>query len=187
MLPPLARTSIEAQLYMELRPCDCGETEFPWASSAVVELDADELGSRYEGTCPSCGTPREFTFRLPAEIVLAAAGEVRYGDGGPSELLDPGEWLWVADRYASSVPAAATGLDPQARRQVRLRVSAAAAAMDEILAFLPAGADSVPAEAVRSEMGRAVYADEPGRFDRYRLEVVRDTYRKILSELDATE
>lgn len=185
MLPPLARTSTEAQLAMELSPCECGETAFPWTTSSTIELTDDELGSRYDGDCPSCRTHREFTFRLPTELVLPVAGEVRYGDGQPSELLDPGEWLWVADRYAGSVPAAVTGLDPRARHQVRLRISAAAAAMDEVLAFLPAGADAVPADALRSEMGRAVYDDEPGRFDRDRLDVVRTTYRELLAELDA--
>jgi hypothetical protein len=164
---------------MDLRPCACGETAFP-RSTAIVELGGDELGSRYEGECPACGGAREFLFRLPAEATFPPAGVVVYGDGTPSELLDPGEWLWVADRYAVSVPADTAGLDRAARAQVRVRIAAAAAAMDEVLAFLPAGADAVPADAVRTELGRAVYEEEPGRFDRERLEVVRDTYRALL-------
>ena len=46
--------------------------------------------------------------------------------------------------------------------------------------------DAVPADAVRSELGRAVYDEEPGRFDRDRLEVVRDTYRALLRANAAT-
>jgi hypothetical protein len=179
--PPLARTSDEAHVYLDLHPCVCGEREFP-RSTAIVQLDdAGALGSRYDGLCPACGRYREYVFRLPADLLLPPPGEVRYGDGTPSELLDPGEWLWVADRHAGSVPADASGLDPAARRQVRAAISAAAAAMDEVLAFLPDGADAVPAEAMRTDLGRLVYDDEPYRFDRDRLEVVRDTYRDLLA------
>ncbi|GAA3388212.1 hypothetical protein GCM10020369_33500 [Cryptosporangium minutisporangium] len=145
-----------------------------------MEFGDDELGSRYDGECPACGAAREFLFRLPAEAVFPPAGVVVYGDGTPSELLDPGEWLWVADRYAGSVPADTSGLDDAARAQVRVRIGAAAAAMDEVLAFVPTDADAVPPDAVRSELGRAVYEEEPGRFDRDRLEVIRDTYRALL-------
>jgi hypothetical protein len=181
--PPLARTSAEAHLYMDLRPCECGETAFPRAG-AIIELGGEELGSRYGGECPGCEAHREFLFRLPAEAVLPPAGSVVYGDGTPSELLDPGEWLWVADRYAGSVPADASGLDEVARRQVRTRIAAAVAALDEVLAFVPADADVVPVDAVRSEIGHAVYAEEPGRFDRDRLEVVRDTYHRLLGRIE---
>lgn len=157
----------------------CSETSFA-EGTAIVELGGDDLGSRYEGVCPGCATRREFLFRLPADAVLPTPGTVVYGDGTPSELLDPGEWLWVADRYAGSVRADASGLDVDARRQVRTRISAAVAAMNEVLAFVPADADAVPAEAMRSELGHIVYEEEPGRFDRDRLEVVRDTYQRLL-------
>jgi hypothetical protein len=168
---------------MDLRPCTCGETVFSRAS-AIVELDGDELGSRYDGECAACGSAREFLFRLPAEAAFPPAGVVVYGDGTTSELLDPGEWLWVADRYALSVSADTSSLEDPARAQVRVRIGAAAAAMDEVLAFVPAGADAVPSDAVRSELGRAVYEEEPGRFERERLEVVRDTYRALLLAAD---
>lgn len=183
--PLLARTSTEARLYLDLHSCECGESELAWASS-VIELNEDDLGSRYDGTCPSCGTYREFTFRLPAEIVMPKIGEIVYGDHTPSELLDPGEWMWVADRYSGSVPADTSSLDEAARRQARLRVLAAAAAMDEVLKFAPPGADRVPPEAFRTEVGQAVYDEMSGRFDRPRLEVIRDTYREIVEEIDAT-
>ncbi|TQS43827.1 hypothetical protein [Cryptosporangium phraense] len=183
-MAPLARTSTEAHLFMDLRPCDCGETASSWSSS-VIEL-GDDLGSRYSGTCPSCGTEREFVFRLPDDIVLPVVGQVVYGDGAPSELLDPGEWLWVADRYAGAVPAQAAALDAEGRQEVRSRISAAIAAMDEVLAFVPAGADEVPAESFWSDLGRSVRDEEPGRFARDRLQVIRDTYQRILEEIDSS-
>ena len=178
----LARTSREAHLHMDLHPCRCGDARRP-ADSAVLELDG-ALASRYSGSCPSCGTHREFLFRLPDDVVTAPPGVVRFGDGTPSELLDPGEWLWVADRYATAAPADPARLDPNGARAARRALAYAAAAMAEVLAFVPAGADAVPAGAFRSERGRAVYGAEPGRFSRARLEVVRDTYRDLLAGLD---
>jgi hypothetical protein len=178
----LARTSREAHLHMDLHPCSCGDPTRP-TDSAVLDLDG-ALASRYSGTCPSCGTHREFLFRLPDEVPAPRPGRVVFGAGGPSELLDPGEWLWVADRYGAAAPADASRLGPDAGRAARRAVASAEAAMGEVLAFVPAGADAVPAEAFRSERGRTVYGAEPGRFSRARLEVVRDTYREMLAEID---
>lgn len=182
---PLARTSTEAHLYLDLRPCACGEPGFP-RESAVIEVDG-ELASRYSGMCPSCGTYREYVFRLPEDVVMPRPGVVVFGDGTPSELLDPGEWLWVADRYAGASPADVSQLDAEGRRRAHQQLASAAAAMDEVLAFVPADSERVPPEEFRTELGRAVYAEEPGRFSRDRLEVVRDTYREVLAELDALQ
>jgi hypothetical protein len=93
--PPVARTSLEAHLYMDLRPCGCGVGRFGRASS-VVELPDGQLASRYAGDCAGCGSSREFVFRLPAEILSLAVGEIRFGGTEPSELLDSGP-VRVAD------------------------------------------------------------------------------------------
>src|SRR5262249_52152813 len=86
--PPVARSSHEAHLYMDLPACECGETRFPRAS-AVVTLPGGELASRYTGACAGCGRPREFVFRLAED---AAPGDgIRYGGDQPSELIDAGE------------------------------------------------------------------------------------------------
>jgi hypothetical protein len=61
-------------------------------------------------------------------------------------------------------------------------LSIAVAAMNEILKFIPAGAETVPDEAFWSERGRRVRDQEPGRFDRERLLVVRDSYWSSLAE-----
>lgn len=177
----LARTNAEAHAYMDLNPCRCGDPTRP-ADSAVFNLDG-VLASRYAGACPACGRQREFLFRLPEDIVAVPFGVVAFGDGTPSELLDPGEWLLIADRYAGSVPADTTVLDPQDARRARRLLAHADAAMGEVLAFVPAGGDAVPPEAFRSERSRGMYATEPGRFSRLRLEAVRGAYRGMLDEL----
>jgi hypothetical protein len=70
-------------------------------------------------------------------------------------------------------------MTPADRQQIRLELRTAAAAVGEAAKFVPPGADTVPADAVWSPRGRAVYDDEPGRFRLSRLQVVQRTYRNI--------
>lgn len=177
---PFARTPAEAQLAVSLTPCSCGASDVTTQNTLLV-IDGVFV-QHYSGDC-RCGKPREFAFRLPNDPLASPPGEFRFGDGRPSQLLDPGVWLAVADRYARSVPADVTGADAATRRAARQTMVRAVAAMDEVLAFLPPGADTVPADAFSSPAGRQVRDREPGRFHRRRLEVVRDTYRQIVAEM----
>jgi hypothetical protein len=181
----IARTNAEAHLYMDLHPCGCGEIRFP-RSSSVLETSDGDLASHYTGVCPRDGAPREFTFRLPPEILMPPADEsVRYGGPEPSELIDPGEWLNVADAYARSVPAGAASPAPGAASPpAGAMLRRAIAAIDEVLKFIPGVADRVPEQAFVSDVGRAAYAKEPGRFRRPRLEAVRGAYVSALVEID---
>lgn len=179
MAVKLARTPAEAHLYMELQQCPtCGESDFD-PDSAVIMYEGD-LASRYRGECPRCGTPREFVFRLPADPELPDVYEPAFGtDGTPSELLDPGEWLWLSDLIASSSPAEPTGMDVEPRRAALLDLRTAAAAVTEVMKFVPDGEDRVPQDRFWSARGRDVYAAEPGRFRLGRLDVVHRTYREL--------
>jgi hypothetical protein len=157
---------------MDLQPCDgCGERGFS-GRSAVVIVDG-VLCSRYTGSCRRCGLPREFTFRLPDEISLPVGPDVSFGGPEPSELLDPGEWLMVADLAAKGAADAS---------DLRL----AAAATDEAIKFIPETADRVPPEAIRSVDGQRIYAEDPGRFLRRRLEAVAATYRELASRFPSS-
>lgn len=177
MILPASRTSAEAHLYMDLRPCACGEARFD-RQSAVVALEDGGLAARYSGSCPTCGRARRFTFRLPAEPTLPPSGGFHYGADEPSQLLDPGEWLWVADAYARSVPAGSATTD--AGQQAQATLLRAVAALDEVLKFVPPGADTVPASAFTSGRGRHLRRRDPGRFRRGRLAAVRDAYAEML-------
>ena len=174
----LARTNAEAHLYMDLRPCACGERKFARQSS-VVTIDGD-LASRYTGACARCGTERRFEFRLPQEILQPPPDGVLFGGDEPSELLDPGEWLTVADDHARRVPAG-TKLDGDALRVARRCLATAIAALDEIRKFAPRGAVEVPPSAFFTPLGRAIWDKEPGRFRLARLEAVRQVYADQLS------
>lgn len=171
---PLARTNAEARLYVSLQPCSCGETRCTFRSS-VVTVDGI-LAGRYTGDCPSCGTQRHYEFRLPDEILPPPANAVRFGAENPSELLDPGVWLWYSDLCARQVPAATADLDDRAVRAARHALSTALAAVEETLKFLPATTDHIPPAAFTSPEGRSFHSREPRRFTRARLEALRDTY-----------
>ncbi|MEV6695164.1 hypothetical protein AB0M35_27195 [Micromonospora sp. NPDC051196] len=177
MNPPLSRTNAEAHLYMDLHACSCGSTRFP-RHSAVVALADGDLASRYTGACEGCGEEREFVFRL-APTPSSTGGGFHYGSAEPSQLLDPGEWLLVADAYAGSVPAESTG---EAGQRARAALTRAVAALDEVAKFAPDG-EEVPGDAFVSERGRQLHQREPGRFRRDRLAAVRDTYAELLARL----
>ncbi|MET7425257.1 hypothetical protein [Dactylosporangium sp. NPDC005555] len=180
MVLRLARTNVEAHLFIELHPCEtCGETRFTPPSSVVVV--GDDLASRYAGPCPRCGTGREFTFRLPEQVTLPDEAEPAFGvDGGASEIIDAGEWLWVADLIIRNTPAEPDEeMTAEQRRQALIDLRIAAAAVGEAIKFVPPGADAVPVHALWTERGRSVHDAEPGRFRKIRLEAVQRTYREL--------
>ncbi|WP_067860987.1 hypothetical protein [Nocardia shimofusensis] len=178
-LPP-ARTNAEARLFLRLQPCHvCGTADCAFRS-AVVTVDG-ELASRYSGECAGCGTTRQYEFRMPDQVLPPPTDTVRFGADNPSELLDPGMWLWYSDQCARQVPERGANLDDRGRRAARHTLATALAAVEEVLKFLPDSAQAVPATAFSSMDGRAVYEREPGRFTRARLEAIRDHYAGTLS------
>ena len=178
---PLARTYDEAMLYLQLQPCpSCFTSTTQWSSG--LTRDDGAMARRYWTTCATCGADREYTFRLPQRPLLPPPGTpVLFGGDDPSQLLDAGEWLRVADMCArSAVPVSRD--DGQARFDAAgaQALAVAVAAMEEVLKFLPAGRDEAPDDAFWSEAGQQVRDREPGRFDRDRLDVVRRSYRTQL-------
>jgi hypothetical protein len=147
---------------MDLHGCPrCGATAVSWAD-ALVDRDG-VLARRYHGACEQCGEEREFVFELPglptpprpgAVVTFGAADDV-------SALFDAGEWLEIADMLTL-----AAGLTDVPEAESRESVAIAAACYDEVLKFLPEGADEVPAEAFRSEAGQALRRRSPVRFRR---------------------
>lgn len=136
---------------MDLHPCLCGCATFDRASSVVDTPDG--LCSQYRGTCADCGERREFTFLLPDVPFEIDTDADLFGGEGTSDLLDPGEWMFVADRYADavpqSVPAAATE-----RSESRLLLATAFAAVTEAIAYADPDTGQVPEAAFRSERDR---------------------------------
>jgi hypothetical protein len=176
----VARSAPECRLYIDLSPCSCGETAFDVRHALRTGPDG-VLVAVYEGACPRCGLPRRFEFALdPATPPVPPA----YGGPRPSQIICPGQFALVADRAAASAELVPAGMAPAARSRGRDALARALAAQQEVIKFIPAGADEVPAAAFTSPEGRALYAREPGRFRRYRLEAVARAYRDALAGYD---
>ncbi|MGZ0149051.1 hypothetical protein ACXJJ3_18410 [Kribbella sp. WER1] len=165
---PVARSRDEARLYLDLTACDCGAIDADWQHA--TGLVDEQLASMYDATCPECGADREYAFALPDH---ESAGEYPdFGGAEPSELIDPGRWLALADHLAANLPAD----DPTTVGEA-LRL--AVATVDEVLKFIPPGATAVPAAAFWSAEGQAIYTEDPARFTGARLEIIRSTWRRL--------
>lgn len=165
---------------MDLNPCRCGEIEFE--PKHWLEQSGDALVARYEGVCPGCGVQRSFEFALESELPPAPPA---YGGDRPSQIIDPGQFLHVAQRLASAVPADPADLDDEEDPEdARDLLAMAVAALEEVLKFVPDGADRVPEEAFTAPEGWMIYHREPGRFRRERLESVLGAYRESLAAYD---
>ncbi len=177
---PVARTRDEAHLYMDLHPCEaCGSVDVAWDSALAAEDGAP--ARRYFGRCGGCGAEREFVFALPERPELPGPRDVVFFGSERSQLLDAGEWLLVSDlcAQAGSVPAGSE----RERAEARESMAIAAAAVAEVLKFVPPGGDDVPDGAFWSDRGRTVREQEPGRFRRRRLTIVGNTYRDALDRM----
>jgi len=108
--PPyaIARTTAEAMLYLDLTACpDCGSDDAVWQRAI------DDGALRYVGACAHCGAEREYLFSPPYQGLLDDVAT--FGGPEPSELVDAGQWLAIADAIAGEVPADVVRLVGQAR------------------------------------------------------------------------
>jgi hypothetical protein len=179
---PFARSAAEADLFVTLRPCACGESDF----DPVIGMGEDAQGSllRYTGRCVSCGHDRTFLFRQKPYTTWPS--RTQWADGPePSQLIDAGEWLWLAESLVADYPVSNGCLVAEDPEQLKDDLTMAAAAVEEVMRFLPPGADTVPDSAFWTERGRDVRALDPGRFRRYRLEAIREAYRSAAARVNA--
>jgi hypothetical protein len=157
-----ARSIQEARLYVDLHPCGCGTTSGFEPGFALEERDGQQLAV-YTGRCPGCGHERRFEFTMQPPVVDG------YGGPEPSRIVDPGEFLWVSDNATDRALSLTDLTDGPDRQAARTSFDIAVAALDEVLKFVGAGAAEVPADQIRSELGRTVYDANSDRFQVDRL------------------
>lgn len=192
MTAPFARSDEEARLYLDLHACACGSADFDWRQHATA-LAGESLLVEYTGPCRGCRRPRRFAFTMAQRVAMPAPGAWSELEQ-PSQLLDPGEWMLVADALAAPYgEALAGGRWPAGRgtdeeeRDRATDLAQSAGALDEVLLFLPPGADVIPATAFRSERGRQARRDVPKHFTRDSLEIARDVLRAAIGPFDVAE
>jgi hypothetical protein len=165
---------------MELHPCECGSSSFE--QRHWLEERGDDLLAIYEGPCRGCRRVRRFELALVADLPPAPPA---FGGPEPSQIIDPGEFLLASERAASQVPDDLDSLPTHLRVSARRDLAAAIAALEEVLKFIPAGDDQVPATAFRSAAGRQVFTTEPARFERRRIEASIAEHKERLTGLAA--
>ncbi|OLE29397.1 MAG: hypothetical protein AUG44_04295 [Actinobacteria bacterium 13_1_20CM_3_71_11] len=180
MAIPRARSVAEAHLYLGLVPCACGEVDFD-AGTEVLSHTPPVV--RYLGNCSRCGQFRGFILEIvnpPDDEDLPFA----FGYGAePSTLIDAGIWLVVAQQLAEGAHEASVAGDEAAPLAHELMVSTAAA-VDEIVKFLPDDAEAVPDEAFWTEGGRAARRAAPDWFTRAYLVVLQAERWDAVKELE---
>jgi hypothetical protein len=178
--PLVARSSNEANLYLSKQPCrSCEHTALVVRGFSFRKQDGYEL-RRLRTQCGNCGAEDAYVFRFPPDEEAPTRGPHQFGGPEQSQLLDPGEWLLLANDLITTVPASPQGLDPQRRRALRDRVDTALAAVGEALKFVDPEEDAVPAVAFWSRPGYEVYAWQPWLFTREQLTAKAAEYRELL-------
>lgn len=178
----VSRSTEESHLYMHLHPCECGEAEFEWHEHGLVQRE-DRLVSVYSGECGRCGRPRRFEFGLLPE---PSPPPPALGGPTPSAIIDPGEFLHTGRVLAGSVPDDPAELSDDEFHGAYDTLAFALASLEEVLKFIPGGAEVVPATSIRSRVGRQLYGESPELFTRARLDATRDAYRRRLAAYAAT-
>ncbi|MET9321370.1 hypothetical protein ABZX75_14465 [Streptomyces sp. NPDC003038] len=164
---------------MDLHPCECGSSDFERRHH--LEQHGGDIAAVYEGACGQCGRDRVFTFVMAEEIPPPPPA---FGGPEPSQIIDPGEFSEVANRIARRSGLAMLNSPPSEHHKHRGATAYALAAVEEVLKFLPPGQDAIPASAFTSEVGKARYAKDPGKFRRDILEIELRLTRKILANID---
>lgn len=163
ILPARVREEIDIWLSVKAPGCDKVFREVPTVDGPVLVVDVDDE------------PPRTYYFRVAYPNGVMGEG----GVPGPSRLVQPSELLTFADVYSKRVPASPDGLAPPQREKAKADITRAAQYVEEVLKFIPPGASAVPGHCFVTEVARAAYQKEPGRYDGARLEAVAQAYRRV--------
>lgn len=181
MALPIVRTVLESYLFMELHPCACGDGRLTVTADDLFQDPDGGLVRRRKGTCPGCQSPREFIFGVPETLESGGASwELFFGGDSPSQIIDAGEWLDIAQRLGRSV-SPSRSLRPSKRREEREVLTEAVAAVNEVLKFIPIGTAEAPDEAFWTDRGTQKHGADAEQFQRTALIAYRD---ELLSSLD---
>ncbi|MEO3810486.1 hypothetical protein ABGB17_15920 [Sphaerisporangium sp. B11E5] len=177
MTLPLARTLVEAYLYIEVTAVGLRTEDDDESAATFKDYDAhttltegrEAWTVRFDGG--EMGLPLRLAVVVPYHTEFAARREgIRFGHG-PSEIIDPGQWRVISGGYArqalrDDLLFAKDPTDTTRYQGVVLGWESARDAAAEVAKFLPDEADEIPAETFWTEMGRTARHDDPEWFTR---------------------
>jgi hypothetical protein len=164
---------------MDLHPCGCGADTFERRHH--LEQVADAMMAVYEGVCPDCGSPRSYAFRTADEPPPAPPA---FGGADPSQIIDPGEFMWISDQISTDVGLQMLNTPQPTHQKFHSELAYAVAALEEVVKFLPEGADRISDRLFTSQRGRRVWEKDPNAFERQWLMDKLDRKRRILANVD---
>lgn len=177
-----ARTYAEAHEYMMLAVGDCAGHGFETRTLRTFR-EGDRRARTYAVDCPRDGNHWEFTFVTDPRLDDSSDSTALSYGPGQSKLIDAGQWYVVFSFYVNAVrDVQERGCDAlpdlDTARAIVDWLDRSRAAIEEILKFLPEGADRVAESALWTDTGREAYRYASDQFDRTTLE-------RIIAGLDA--
>lgn len=180
MTLPLARSTWECHAFFGLSRCpSCGGGGLEMTEHALRRTAGGDV-SDYTTACRRCEQELRFRFRRTDDEPPFPA----FGGDRPSELLDAGQYLELAEEAAGDVPDDPADIDPDGPGDLTLEdafeeIAIAVAAMEETLKFIPPGEFAVARDALWTDESRNRYDRDPETFQRRHLIAVLGAYREV--------
>ncbi|NUT32506.1 MAG: hypothetical protein HOV79_05465 [Hamadaea sp.] len=180
MTLPLARSTWECHAFFGLSRCpNCGGGGLEMTEHVLRRTPAGDV-SDYTTACRRCDQTLRFSFRRADDEPPFPA----FGGEQPSELLDAGQYLELAEEAAGDVPDDPADIRPVEPDDLTLEdafeeIAIAVAALEETLKFIPPGEFTVARDALWTEESRDRFDRDPETFQRRRLIAVLGGYREI--------
>lgn len=183
--PLPARTIAEIHAYLDLHPCECGSALFRRSDMSISSAPSGGSELRFDGPCDVCRQPRDVTFQLAGDrpgLVPGQMAAFSFADDEPSAIIDAAQWLGMVEGLAAVCdPHLRKLFVPGGKTAMAGNLAAAANGADEVLKFLPAGAELPPATAFWTKEGTARASRTPADFSRDRLALLQFHRRGLLN------
>jgi len=185
--PKRARTAREIDFFISLEDCPhCGQRVDPGALRYVHQGN----GATKYGPCPKCAKNLWFAFNTYGDPLQGALEWDTLGTG-PSEIIPPRKFIEEILREAPGMRPDPSALGPREWRTSRDHLARVRVCLRELVKFLPAGADEIPAETSEE----ATYRDQRREsYSRAWIERMTAEYKRIsdamiadLPRIDALE
>jgi hypothetical protein len=181
----VARTAAEAHLYVDLECEALGEVPIERKQRPASKRNVRQVieFTMYEVRCQS-GKLLEFEFSVLPKERPGLRRSVSYGGKEPSQLLDAGDWMLIADRHVGKAPKSVAGMSEKARKLAKEDLQIAIACVDEILKFIRPGETSVSSTTLTGNRGKTYFNKDVRRFRRDQLDGFKSELSSRIARID---